>query len=55
MIGLLLHRLSLATRVDQIVLATSDHSRNQSLAKYVQKLGYAVYRGSEKDVLDRYY
>lgn len=55
MIELLLHRLSLATRIDRIVLATSDHSRNQPLVDYVRKLGYAVYRGSEKDVLDRYY
>lgn len=55
MIELLLHRLSLAQRVDQILLATSDHPCNQPLADHVERLGYGVYRGSETDVLDRYY
>ncbi len=55
MIGLLLERLARAKRIDQIVLATSEDPRNEPLAKYVRELGYAVYRGSEDDVLDRYY
>jgi len=55
MIELLFHRLSRAERIDQCVLATSYDTRNQGLAEHVQKLGYPVYRGSESDVLDRYY
>jgi len=55
LIGLLLERLSKAKRVDQIMLATSDNPRNDPLADYVRGLGYEVYRGSEDDVLDRYY
>jgi glutamate-1-semialdehyde 2,1-aminomutase len=55
MIGLLLQRLAGATLVDQIVLATSEDPRNDLLTKYVQELGYTVFRGSEDDVLDRYY
>ena len=55
MIGLLLERLAKARRCDQIVLATSENPRNEPLAAYVRELGYAVYRGSEDDVLDRYY
>ena len=55
MIGLLLERLAKAKGIDQIVLATSEDRRNESLASYVRELGYAVYRGSEDDVLDRYY
>jgi glutamate-1-semialdehyde 2,1-aminomutase len=55
MIGLLLERLASARLVDQIVLATSENPRNDSLTKYVQGLGYTVFRGSEDDVLDRYY
>ena len=55
MIQLLLERLSCATRVDQIVLATSQDIRNQPLVEHVKKLGYSVYEGSEQDVLDRYY
>jgi glutamate-1-semialdehyde 2,1-aminomutase len=55
MIGLLLERLKDSKRVDEIVLATSIDSRNDALEAYVRDLGYAVYRGSESDVLDRYY
>lgn len=55
MIELLLHRLSLAQQVDQILLATSAHPCNQPLVDHVERLGYGVYRGSEADVLDRYY
>ena len=55
MIGLLLERLSGAQRLDEVVLATSDDVRNEPLASYVREIGYVVYRGSENDVLDRYY
>ncbi len=55
LIGLLLQRLTLAERLDQIVLATSENPRNDPLTAYVRGLGYEVYRGSETDVLDRYY
>jgi glutamate-1-semialdehyde 2,1-aminomutase len=55
MIGLLLNRLANAKLIDQIVLATSRDPRNGPLVKYVGELGYAVYRGSEDDVLGRYY
>lgn len=55
MIGLLLQRLSKSRHVNEIVLATSAASQNNSLTEYVRKLHYSVYRGSETDVLDRYY
>lgn len=55
MIGLLLARLAKAKHVDQIVLATSKDPRNDPLAQYVRVQGYAVYQGSEDDVLDRYF
>ena len=55
MIGLLLKRLAQAKRISQIALATSENPINEPLARYVEELGYAVYRGSEDDVLDRYY
>jgi glutamate-1-semialdehyde 2,1-aminomutase len=54
MIELLLSRLARATRIDQIVLATSEDPRNQPLADHVRTLGYEVFLGSENDVLDRY-
>jgi glutamate-1-semialdehyde 2,1-aminomutase len=55
MIELLLRRLAGARRVDRIVLATSDDPRNRPLAEHVRALGYDVFVGSERDVLDRYH
>ncbi len=55
MIELLLGRLRGARHVDEIVLATSEDPRNDALAQHVEALGYRVFRGSERDVLDRYY
>jgi glutamate-1-semialdehyde 2,1-aminomutase len=55
MIGVLLQRLSASRSIDGIVVATSTDPENESLAEYVRGLGYAVYHGSENDVLDRYY
>lgn len=55
MIGLLLARLSQSKRIDRIVLATSQDSRNVPLIRHVGELGYVVHQGSENDVLDRYY
>jgi len=55
LIGLLLARLRLARNVSTIVLATSTSAREEPLCTYVRALGYAVCRGSEDDVLDRYY
>lgn len=55
LIGVLLERLARARRIDAIVLATSVDVRNEPLVEYVRQLGYEVHRGSETDVLDRYY
>jgi glutamate-1-semialdehyde 2,1-aminomutase len=55
MIELLLERLAGSKRIDEIVLATSEDPRNDALAEWVGRIGYSVYRGSETDVLDRYY
>lgn len=55
MIGLLLDRLANAELVDQVVLATTGDPRDDPLAQYAREHGYAVFRGSEEDVLDRFY
>ena len=52
---ILLNRLSEAKKIDKIVVATSVNKENDHLAKVVGKLGFDVFRGSEEDVLDRYY
>lgn len=55
MIELLLGRLSKATQLNEIILATSNAPCNLSLVAQVERLGYGVYSGSESDVLERYY
>ena len=54
MIELLLSRLAIASKVDQIVVATSVDPRNRPLIEHVRKLGFACEQGSENDVLDRF-
>ena len=54
MIELLLKRLSKATLIDEIVVATSNEVGNAALVNYVQDLGYKCYQGSEQNVLDRF-
>ena len=55
MIELLLKRLNKSRRIDKIILATSKKSENKTLVEHVESLGFKVFEGSEKDVLDRYY
>ena len=55
MIELLLERVKVAQCVDQIVVATSDQPVDDKLCAFVESLGYQIFRGSEADVLDRYY
>jgi glutamate-1-semialdehyde 2,1-aminomutase len=55
MIEFLLNRLSQSKHIDQIVLATSTDEKNKPLVEHIQALGFGVFRGSEEDVLDRFY
>ena len=55
LIGILFHRLSRSKKIDKIILATSEKPENDLLVETVEKLGFEVFRGSEDDVLDRYY
>ena len=54
-IDLLLTRLSESKKIDQIVVATSKNTKDDTLKDVVESLGYDCFRGSEDDVLDRYY
>ncbi len=54
MIEVLLQRLSGATEVDEIVVATSIEPRNDRLVQHVRHLGYRCVQGSENDVLSRF-
>jgi glutamate-1-semialdehyde 2,1-aminomutase len=55
MIELLLARLSQSSELDEIVVATSEENQNNQLQSVVESLGYKCTRGSEKDVLSRFY
>ncbi len=50
-----LERLRLAKRIKSIVLATTIDKADDLVAAFGQEQGIQVYRGSEQDVLDRYY
>ena len=55
MIELLIARLSQSKNLDEIVVATSDDRKDNELQSTVENLGYCCTRGSEKDVLNRFY
>lgn len=42
-------------KVDEFILATTDQASDTSIADFGRSFGIKVYRGSEMDVLDRYY
>jgi spore coat polysaccharide biosynthesis protein SpsF len=48
-------RTSRARTVDQVVVATTQDRSDDPVAALCQREGYAHYRGSAQDVLDRYY
>ncbi|MCA1988869.1 MAG: glycosyltransferase family protein [Desulfarculus sp.] len=50
-----LDRLARATRLDQIVVATTTLEPDQALADWCQARGQVCFRGHPEDLLDRYY
>lgn len=55
LIQYLLERVSKSKYIDKIILATTINQEDDVLAEYISSLGYEVFRGSESDVLSRYY
>jgi spore coat polysaccharide biosynthesis protein SpsF (cytidylyltransferase family)/glycosyltransferase involved in cell wall biosynthesis len=55
LIGYLIERLKLSKKIGRIVVATSLDASNDALVSYLRSIGVDVYRGSEDDVLDRFY
>ena len=51
----LLERLARSRTVDRIVVATSGDRRDDPIVACCESLGVDTFRGSESDVLDRYY
>ncbi len=50
-----IERLRRAKQVDEIVIATTDLPTDDPIAKLCERLGVACFRGSENNVLSRYY
>ena len=55
MIELLLARLSQSSELDEVVVVTSKERQDDQLQLIVESLNYKCVRGSEKDVLNRFY
>jgi spore coat polysaccharide biosynthesis protein SpsF len=49
------HRLRRSTMLADVVIATTDSKRDDVLVQLCHGHGFATFRGSEDDVLDRYY
>jgi len=50
-----LRRLRRASLIRQVVVATTDSAEDDAIVHECERLGMAHFRGSEEDVLDRYY
>ena len=48
-------RVSKSNKVDRILFAIPDTEQDDILAQYLESIGASVYRGSESDLLDRYF
>jgi spore coat polysaccharide biosynthesis protein SpsF len=51
----MLNRLGASNRIDNAVLAIPNSGQNDKLEQFANKFGFHSYRGSEDDVLSRYY
>jgi len=53
-LGCVVQRLRRASRISEVVVATSERVENDRIAGECDRLGVSCFRGSENDVLDRY-
>lgn len=53
LIEMVMKRVSQASKVENVILATSTNPKDDVLEKHVTQLGFPVSRGSESDVLSR--
>jgi spore coat polysaccharide biosynthesis protein SpsF len=50
-----IYRLKHSKLIDKIVIATTIDEKDDVIAEFSENMGVLVFRGSEEDVLDRYY
>ena len=54
-ISLLLKRLELSKKIDEIIIATTDEDEDDQIVNYCKKNGYKFFRGHRDNVLERFY
>jgi len=54
-LGQVISRLKQARRLDKIIIATTKNRRDDKIVKIAKKANVKYFRGSESDVLSRYY
>ena len=55
LVELVLKRISLAKKIDKVVVAIPKIKKDDLLYKFLRKKGYSVFRGEETDALDRFF
>jgi spore coat polysaccharide biosynthesis protein SpsF len=55
MLDWVVKRSARATLIDSVTVATTVDARDDSIAAFCNESGYPVFRGSEEDVLDRFW
>ena len=55
LVGRVIERISSATKIDKLILAIPDNIENDPLEKLGKSYGVEIFRGSEIDLVDRYY
>jgi len=51
----MIERVTFIKKIDQIIIATTTNREDDVIEEYAGEKGLSYYRGSEHDVLDRYY
>ena len=55
LVGRVIERIRSATRIDKLILAIPDNIENDPLETLGKSYGVQIFRGSETDLVDRYY
>ena len=55
LVGRVIERISSATKIDKLILAIPDNIENDPLETLGKSYGVQIFRGSEIDLVDRYY
>ena len=55
LVGRVIERIRTATKIDKLILAIPDNIENDPLERLGKSYGVQIFRGSENDLVDRYY